>query len=128
MIVILKPNPNPDQVQGFISWLENKGISVHKSVGVNETIFGLVGDTASLDIGLISALDIVADVKRIQEPYKDANRKFHPEDRNNKLQKKDNQKKNNDEDEEDEFNSNGFINNSSYSGDKYRDVKQGAIR
>ena len=80
MIVVLKPNPNPDQVQGFITWLENKGISVHKSVGVNETIFGLVGDTASLDIGLISALDIVEDVKRIAEPYKDANRKFHPED------------------------------------------------
>ena len=80
MIVILKPNPNPEQVQGFISWLEGKGISVHKSVGVNETIFGLVGDTASLDIGLIAALDIVEDVKRIVEPYKDANRKFHPED------------------------------------------------
>ncbi|MBQ6480728.1 MAG: 3-deoxy-7-phosphoheptulonate synthase [Anaerolineaceae bacterium] len=80
MIVVLKPNPNPEQVQGFISWLEGKGISVHKSVGVNETVFGLVGDTASLDIGLIAALDIVEDVKRIVEPYKDANRKFHPED------------------------------------------------
>jgi 3-deoxy-7-phosphoheptulonate synthase len=80
MIVILKKNPNPEQVQGFISWLEGKGISVHKSIGVNETVFGLVGDTASLDIGLIAALDIVEDVKRIVEPYKDANRKFHPED------------------------------------------------
>ncbi len=80
MIVVLKPNPNPEQVEGFISWLEGKGISVHKSVGVNETVFGLVGDTASLDIGLIAALDIVEDVKRIVEPYKDANRKFHPED------------------------------------------------
>ena len=80
MIVVLKPNPNPEQVQGFISWLEGKGIAVHKSVGVNETVFGLVGDTASLDIGLIAALDIVEDVKRIVEPYKDANRKFHPED------------------------------------------------
>ncbi|MBQ4511765.1 MAG: 3-deoxy-7-phosphoheptulonate synthase [Anaerolineaceae bacterium] len=80
MIVVLKPNPNPEQVNAFISWLEGKGISVHKSVGVNETVFGLVGDTASLDIGLIAALDIVEDVKRIVEPYKDANRKFHPED------------------------------------------------
>ena len=41
MIVVLKPNPNPEQVEGFISWLEGKGISVHKSVGVNETVFGL---------------------------------------------------------------------------------------
>ena len=80
MIVVLKPNPNPDQVQGFITWLEGKGITVHKSVGLNETLFGLVGDTDSLDIGLISALDIVADVKRIAEPYKEANRKFHPDD------------------------------------------------
>ncbi len=80
MIVVLKPNPNPDQVEGFIHWLESKNIAVHKSVGVNQTLFGLVGDTASLDIGLISALDIVEDVKRIAEPYKDANRKFHPED------------------------------------------------
>lgn len=66
--------------------------------------------------------------KSADQQKPEAIRKFHPEDRNNKLQKKDNQKKNNDEDEEDEFNSNGFINNSSYSGDKYRDVKQGAIR
>ena len=80
MIVVLKKNPNPEQVQGFITWLESKGIQVHKSIGVNETVFGLVGDTASLDIGLIAALDIVEDVKRIVEPYKDANRKFHPED------------------------------------------------
>ena len=80
MIVILKPHPNPDQVQGFITWLEGQGITVHKSVGVNQTVFGLVGDTASLDIGLISALDIVDGVKRVQEPYKNANRKFHPED------------------------------------------------
>lgn len=80
MIVILKPNPNPQQVEGFITWLESQGITVHKSVGANHTVFGLVGDTASLDIGLISALDIVDGVKRVAEPYKNANRKFHPED------------------------------------------------
>ena len=80
VIVILKPNPNPEQVNGFIQWLEGNGITVHKSVGLNQTVFGLVGDTASLDIGLISALDIVEDVKRVAEPYKNANRKFHPQD------------------------------------------------
>ena len=80
MIVILKKNPNPDQVQGLVSWLEGKGITIHRSVGANETVFGLVGDTSVLDIGLISALDIVEDVKRVAEPYKEANRKFHPED------------------------------------------------
>ena len=80
MIVVLKPNPDAQQVEGFIEWLEGKGIQVHQSQGINQTVFGLVGDTASLDIGLIAALDIVEDVKRIAEPYKDANRKFHPED------------------------------------------------
>ena len=64
MIVVLKPNPNPEQVQGFISWLEGKGIAVHKSVGVNETVFGLVGDTASLDIGLIAALAFIPNIPR----------------------------------------------------------------
>ncbi len=80
MIVILKQNPNQAQVNNFIGWLHEKGIEVHTSVGISQTILGLVGDTSALDINLISALDIVEDVKRIQEPYKNANRKFHPQD------------------------------------------------
>ncbi len=80
MVVILKRDPNEAQLQSLISWLEGKGIEIHPTVGVHQTILGLVGDTASLDINLINALDIVEDVKRIQEPYKNANRKFHPDD------------------------------------------------
>ena len=80
MIVILKENPDRDQLAGFIAWLEEKGIQVHTSVGENHTILGLIGDTSKVDIDLISALDIVADFKRVQEPYKNANRKFHPHD------------------------------------------------
>ncbi len=80
MVVILKENPNKTQLQSLITWLEGKGIEIHPTVGIHQTILGLVGDTASLDINLINALDIVEDVKRIQEPYKSANRKFHPED------------------------------------------------
>ena len=80
MIVILKQNPNRDQLDSLISWLQDKGISIHTSIGEAHTILGLVGDTSKLDIDLISALDIVEDVKRVQEPYKNANRKFHPED------------------------------------------------
>lgn len=80
MIVILKPNPNQDQVENFIAWLREKGVVVHTSVGASRTILGLVGDTSALDADLIGALDIVEDVKRVQEPYKNANRKFHPED------------------------------------------------
>ncbi len=79
MIVILKQNPNPAQLDSLIAWLEEKHIEVNKSVGKTHTILGLVGDTAAIDPDLISALGIVEDVKRVQEPYKHANRKFHPE-------------------------------------------------
>lgn len=80
MIVVLKPNPNPDQLESLKNWLLGKGIQIHTSLGTSQMILGLVGDTSTLDIDLISALDIVEDVKRVQEPYKNANRKFHPED------------------------------------------------
>ena len=79
MIVVLKQNPNPAQLDSLIAWLEEKNIDVNKSVGTTHTILGLVGDTAAIDPDLISALEIVEDVKRVQEPYKHANKKFHPE-------------------------------------------------
>ena len=79
MIVILKPNPNSQQLENLISWLREKKIQVHTSIGESHMILGLVGDTSHLDIDLIEALDIVEDVKRVQEPYKNANRKFHPQ-------------------------------------------------
>ena len=80
MIVLLKENPNPSQLDNLMKWLESFGIEIHLSKGVHQTILGLIGDTSALDIDLLKALDIVEDVKRIQEPYKNANRKFHPQD------------------------------------------------
>lgn len=80
MIVILKNSPDREQLESLINWLQDKGIIVHTSIGEARTILGLVGDTSQLDIDLIAALDIVEDVKRVQEPYKNANRKFHPND------------------------------------------------
>ena len=80
MIVILKSDPNQEQLDSLITWLQEKGVTIHTSIGEAHTILGLVGDTSKLDIDLIAALDIVQDVKRVQEPYKNANRKFHPED------------------------------------------------
>ena len=80
MIIILKNNPDKDQLENLEYWLSGMGIKVHPTVGTGKTILGLVGDTSRVDIDLISALDIVEDVKRVQEPYKNANRKFHPED------------------------------------------------
>ncbi len=80
MVVILKENPNKAQLENLIGWLKSLGLDIHVSVGQHSTILGLVGDTSVVDIDLIKALDIVDEVKRIQEPYKNANRKFHPED------------------------------------------------
>ncbi len=80
MIVVLKPNPDRVQLDGLLRWLASQEIEVRPTVGANRTILGLIGDTSGIDTDLISALEIVEDVKRVQEPYKNANRKFHPED------------------------------------------------
>lgn len=66
--------------KNLTDWLENQKISVHKVIGEYQTILGLIGDTSKIDIDLIQGLDIVEKVKRISEPYKNANRKFHPDD------------------------------------------------
>ncbi|MBR2901658.1 MAG: 3-deoxy-7-phosphoheptulonate synthase [Clostridia bacterium] len=80
MIILLKQNANPQQEQNLENWLASQGIVIHRSVGENNTVLGLVGDTTVIDTDLLLALDCVEDVKRIQEPYKKANRKFHPDD------------------------------------------------
>ena len=80
MIVILKQNPDQSQLDSLVTWLESKNISVHPTRGEAQTILGLVGDTSILDIDMIAGLDIVDGIKRVQEPFKNANRKFHPED------------------------------------------------
>ena len=75
MIVIVKQNACPQQVENLKKELEGLGPQIHFSKGVNTTLMGLVGDTTKIDIGKIESLDIVEEVKRIQEPYKKANRK-----------------------------------------------------
>ena len=79
MIIIIRNNSDRTQVDNLINWVKGLGLDVHDSVGAKTTILGLVGDTSKVDIDLIKSLDIVESVKRIQEPYKNANRKFHPE-------------------------------------------------
>ena len=80
MIVQLKANVRKEQVNQLINWFRGMGVDVHVSEGSLHTIIGLIGDTSRLDISMIKALDIVENVQRIQEPYKNANRKFHPDD------------------------------------------------
>ncbi len=80
MIIILKDNPEQKQLENLRVWLTSLGLSIHESQGTSTTIMGLIGDTSAVDIDLIKALDIVETVKRITEPFKNANRKFHPAD------------------------------------------------
>ena len=80
MIVVLKDNPDQKQLDNLVSWLKSMGLDIHFSKGQSATIMGLIGDTAAVDIDLVNSLDIVETVKRVQEPYKNVNRKFHPDD------------------------------------------------
>ena len=80
MITVLKRNATDEQRNKLIKWLEEQGVFVHVSVGESVTILGLVGDTSSIDMDMLRLLDIVDDVKRISEPYKKSNRRFHPKD------------------------------------------------
>ena len=80
MIIILKQNPAPKQLESLKEWIKKMGLEVHVSEGAHSTILGLIGDTSVVDIDLIGAMEIVETVKRVQEPYKAANRKFHPAD------------------------------------------------
>ena len=68
-------------VDNFVDSLQkNYDVKVNEWVGTQSTVLGLIGDTSAIDIDYISAQDIVESVKRVQEPYKKANRKFHPDD------------------------------------------------
>ncbi len=80
MIVLLKKKPGKDELANLVEWFRGMGLDVHVSEGEERTLLGLIGDTSRVDIDLIKALDIVDNVKRIQEPFKNANRKFHPDD------------------------------------------------
>ena len=80
MIIVVKNQCEKTQFDNLVDWIKELGLDIHVSRGEHSTVLGLVGDTSRVDIDLISTLDIVEQVKRVQEPYKNANRKFHPED------------------------------------------------
>lgn len=80
MIIVVKNNCQQKQFDNLIDWIKDLGLEVHISRGEQSTVLGLVGDTSRVDKELISSLDIVEQVQRVQEPYKNANRKFHPQD------------------------------------------------
>ena len=80
MIIVLKPNCTVEQLNHFTEGLKHDyDVKVNTWVGTQSTVLGLIGDTSAIDIDYIAAQDFVESVKRVQEPYKKANRKFHPD-------------------------------------------------
>ena len=80
MIAILKQGTTPEQTEHLVAWLRRMNLDVHLSEGKEVTILGLIGDTSRVDMELLGSLEIVDSVKRVSEPFKQANRKFHPND------------------------------------------------
>ena len=80
MVLTLRKDADQKQIETLSAWLKSQDIDVHISKGEYQTIVGLIGDTSRLDTDLIQGLSMVETVTRISEPYKNANRKFHPED------------------------------------------------
>jgi len=80
MIAVIKPGVTEEQLNNLIDWFKSQGLRVHISEGEYRTVLGLIGDTTKVDTDLLSGLDIIESVTRISEPFKNANRKFHPDD------------------------------------------------
>ena len=80
MIAVLKHGTTPEQTAHLVGWLKRMNLDVHVSEGQEITVLGLIGDTSRVDMDLLKSLEIVETVKRVSEPFKQANRKFHPKD------------------------------------------------
>jgi 3-deoxy-7-phosphoheptulonate synthase len=80
MIIAMKHGVRPEEVRDFTAFLEKQGVKVHCSEGAAQTVLGLVGDTTAIDEEGLKAHHLVDKVIRVQEPYKRANRLFHPDD------------------------------------------------
>ena len=80
MIAVLKSGVSELQKNSLIKWLEAQGVGIHLSEGQYQTIIGLIGDTSRIDIDLLNGLEIIDHVTRISDPFKCANRRFHPTD------------------------------------------------
>ena len=79
MIAVLKNTATKEQIDNLVGWFEDQGLKVNESKGDYCTVIGLIGDTTKIDIEMLQGLDIDS-VTRVSEPFKKANRKFHPED------------------------------------------------
>lgn len=80
MIAVLNPGVSQKQIENLTTWFKIQGLDVHLSEGKFYTVIGLIGDTNKIDIEMLESLDIIQSAMRISDPFKSANRKFHPDD------------------------------------------------
>ncbi|MBP3322290.1 MAG: 3-deoxy-7-phosphoheptulonate synthase [Clostridia bacterium] len=80
MITVIRPGTKEEQIDSLIHWFREQGLDVHISKGEVHTVLGIIGDTAKVDTDLLEGLEMVEMVQRVSDPFKKANRKFHPED------------------------------------------------
>ncbi len=80
MITVIRPGTKEEQIASLIHWFKEQGLDVHVSKGEVHTVLGIIGDTAKVDTDLLEGLEMVEMVQRVSDPFKKANRKFHPED------------------------------------------------
>ena len=80
MVVVMRPGTEQKEIDKLVAQFQLQGLQVGITNGVDCTILGLVGDTTAIDIDKISINEHIERVMRVSEPYKRANRKFHPED------------------------------------------------
>ena len=80
MIIVMKPKAKEEHINSIIERIKSAGLRIDKSVGVDYTVIGVVGDTGKIDRELISSLPGVSKILKVQEPFKRANRAFKKED------------------------------------------------
>ena len=80
MVIVFKPGAPEENKAKIKANLERQGFQINEINGVNMTIFGIIGDTSALDMNMLRIDEAVEKVMRVQEPFKRANRAFHPDD------------------------------------------------
>ena len=80
MIIVLKQDAPDAQVREFCHELQDMGLQINDSKGSDTHILGLIGDTKAIAESWVLANPVVETCRRVSEPYKKANRKFHPDD------------------------------------------------
>lgn len=80
MIITLKPHTSPENNEQLMRWLAGLGLDVDVSMDGDRELLRLIGDTAAVDVSMVEMLDMVESVRKVSQPYKKANRLFHPED------------------------------------------------